>query len=289
MRHGVDADHIAAIDNVVRKLMQEGKRPYAAGLFFALGHSTVVVLATLVVALGTSALQDRFVSIKAAGALIGTCVSAFFLVTIAIVNLAVLRGLWTAFQDLRRGRPCVALDTLPAAQGPLARAFRPLFRMISKSWHMFPLGMLFGLGFDTATEVALLGISATQASQGLPTIAIMIFPALFAGAMALVDTADGTLMVRAYGWAFVDPARKLCYNISVTALSVVVALLIGGFEGLGLLADKLSLTGTFWTAIAAVNDHLQLFGLIIVGLFVLSWIASVLAARWNRGDFIRQA
>jgi high-affinity nickel-transport protein len=284
LRHAVDADHIAAIDNVVRKLMQDGQRPLSVGLFFSLGHSTVVVLATAVVAVSATTLQNQFGTIREAGAVIGTGISAFFLLAIALVNLVILRGVWSSFQHVRGGGRVGAehLDMLLAGRGLLARLLRPLFRIISDSWHMYPLGFLFGLGFDTATEIGLLGISASQASQGLPPFSIMVFPALFTAAMALVDTADGVVMVGAYGWAFVNPIRKLWYNLTITAVSVLVALLIGGVEALGLLAAKFNLSGTIWTAIGALNEDLTSFGAVVIGLFVLTWAASVLIYRWKR-------
>jgi high-affinity nickel-transport protein len=160
-------------------------------------------------------------------------------------------------------------------------------RLIDRSWHMYPLGLMFGLGFDTATEVALLGISATQAAQGLSPFALLLFPALFTAAMTLVDTADGVLMVAAYGWAFVNPLRKLWYNITLTAASVLVAVFIGGIEGLGLLVEKFNLTGPFWNTVTTLNDDFQLFGCLIVGMFVASWIASLLLYRWKRYDELR--
>jgi nickel/cobalt transporter (NiCoT) family protein len=284
LRHAVDADHIAAIDNVVRKLMQEGKRPHSVGFFFALGHSTVVVLATLAIAATATTLQGSFETFRETGGTVGTCVSAVFLLTIAIVNLVILRGVWRSFQRLRQGRRIQAehLDALLAGHGFLARLLRPLFQVISKSWHMYPLGFLFGLGFDTATEIGLLGISATQASQGMSPFAILVFPALFTAGMTLVDTTDGVLMVRAYGWAFINPMRKIWYNLTITAISVVIAVLIGGTEALGLLAAKLDLGGPFWTAVRELNENLGAFGFLVIALFVLSWIVSTLIYRWNR-------
>jgi high-affinity nickel-transport protein len=283
LRHAVDADHIAAIDNVVRKLMQEGRRPHSVGFFFALGHSTVVVLATAAVAVTATTLQSRFAAIREAGSMIGTGVSAFFLLAIALVNLVILRSVWSSFQHVRRGGRLEAehFDLLLAGRGALSKLFAPLFRLIAKSWHMYPLGLLFGLGFDTATEVGLLGISASQASEGLSPSAILVFPALFTAGMALVDTTDGVFMVGAYGWAFVNPIRKLWYNLTITGVSVLVALLIGGIEALGLLATKLNLSGSFWTAIAALNDDIASFGFIVVGLFIVSWIVSAMIYRWS--------
>jgi high-affinity nickel-transport protein len=283
LRHAVDADHIAAIDNVVRKLMQEGRRPHSVGLFFSLGHSTVVVVASVAIAVLATTIQGSFQTFKTTGGAIGTGVSAVFLLSIALVNLVILRGVWRSFQEVRRGRRLGPdqMDTLLAGHGALARLLRPVFRLISKSWHMYPLGLLFGLGFDTATEVGLLGISASQASQGLSPISILVFPALFTAGMTLVDTTDGVFMVRAYGWAFVEPLRKLWYNLTITAASVTIALLIGGIEALGLLAAKLDLDGAFWTSIKGLNEDLGSFGFLVIALFVVSWIVSILLYRWK--------
>jgi high-affinity nickel-transport protein len=283
LRHAVDADHIAAIDNVVRKLMQEGRRPYSVGLFFAFGHSTVVVLASLAVAVLATTLQGSFETFKTTGGTIGTSVSALFLLAIAVVNLVILRDVWRKFQAVRRNHrmPPEQIDALLAGDGALARLLRPVVRIVSRSWHMYPLGFLFGLGFDTATEIGLLGISASQASQGMSPVSILIFPALFTAGMTLVDTTDGVFMVRAYGWAFVEPMRKLWYNLTITAVSVLIAVLIGGTEALGLLAIKLDLDGAFWTAVRDLNEDLGSFGFLVIGVFVVSWIASMLLYRWN--------
>ena len=281
LRHAVDSDHIAAIDNVVRKLMQDGKRPVSAGLFFSLGHSTIVLIASILIAGTTAIFQEDLEAFKSIGGVIGTSVSAAFLLLIALANLMILSGVWKAFKDARAGKPIheESLDLLLSGRGFLARIFRPLFAMVKRSWHMYPLGFLFGLGFDTATEVGLLGISATQAAQGISPWDILVFPALFAAGMVLVDTIDSTLMVGAYGWAFVHPIRKLWYNLTITAASVIVAVLIGGVEALGLIADKLGLEGSFWEAIGDLNNSLSSFGFAVVGIFVLCWGASVIIYR----------
>jgi high-affinity nickel-transport protein len=284
LRHAVDADHIAAIDNVTRKLMQDGQRPVAVGLFFALGHSTVVILAVAAVAVGSAALADSYQGWKDVGELVGTSVSALFLFGIAAANVVILLDVWRSFQQVRLGRPDPALST--AATGPMARLFRPVLRMVGKSWHMVPLGFLFGLGFETATEVTLLGISATQAGQGASVWTIMVFPALFAAGMTLVDTTDGVLMLGAYEWAYVKPLRKLWYNLTITAVSVVVAVLIGGIEALGLIGSRLGFEGGFWDTIGGINDNFNLLGFAIIGLFVVAWAASMLAYRYSGLDDI---
>jgi len=289
LRHAVDADHIAAIDNVTRKLMQEGKRPVAVGFFFSLGHSTVVLLASAGVALAASALQNRLDAFKQVGGIVGTTVSAFFLLVIAIMNIFILAGTFRIFQHVRSGgRYCEEdLDMILARGGLLARVFRPLFKIIRKSWHMYPLGFLFGLGFDTATEVALLGISAAEASKGLPIWSVMVFPVLFTAGMCLVDTTDGILMLGAYGWAFLNPIRKLFYNMTITAVSVVVALVVGGIEALGLMADQFAPAGGFWDMIRKLNDNFGALGYLIIGIFAASWLVSVLVYRAKRfGDIV---
>lgn len=286
LRHAVDADHIAAIDNVTRKLMQEKKRPVAVGFFFSLGHSTVVVLASVAVAITASAMQSRFDHYKEIGGIIGTLVSALFLFAIALMNLIILKSIYSAWRHVRNGGKYVEddFDMLLADRGFLARLFRPLFRLITRSWHMYPLGFLFGLGFDTATEIGLLGIAATQASKGLSPWAIMVFPALFSAGMSLIDTLDGHLMLGAYGWAYLKPIRKIYYNMTITLVSVIVAVVIGGIEALGLIGDQLKLQGPVWDAIGTLNDNFGTLGYIIIGIFVLSWIASVLIYRAKRFD-----
>jgi nickel/cobalt transporter (NiCoT) family protein len=286
LRHAVDADHIAAIDNVVRKLMQEGKRPHSVGFFFALGHSTVVLVATLAVAAAAVVMEGRPGDFRTIGGIVGTGVSALFLLAIAIVNFVIFIRIWRGFQHLRSGGRFEPehFELLLAGRGLLARLFRRLFRVISKSWHMYPLGLLFGLGFDTATEIGLLGISAAQAARGITIGSTLIFPVLFTVGMALVDTTDGVFMVSAYGWAFANPIRKLWYNLTITGISVLVALLIGSIEVLGLLADKLAFEGGMWNSVRLLKDSLGTFGVFVIGLFVLSWIVSAVIYRWNRYD-----
>jgi len=286
LRHAVDADHIAAIDNVTRKLMQEGKRPVAVGFFFSLGHSTIVVLASLAIAVTAMAFKGEFEAIRNVGGVLGTVVSATFLLAIALMNLVILVTIYHTFVRVKAGGRYVEedLDMLLAGRGLLARLLRPLFRMIRRSWQMYPLGFLFGLGFDTASEIGLLGISAAQGTNGMVLWSIMVFPALFAAGMALIDTADGILMLGAYGWAFLKPLRKLYYNMSITFVSVAVALLIGGVETLGLIGSKFELRGPFWSGIGALNGNVGTLGYLIIGIFVGSWILSAAIYRLNGYD-----
>jgi high-affinity nickel-transport protein len=282
LRHAVDADHIATIDNVVRKLMQEGKHPLAVGLFFSLGHSLSIALAVAAIAAATLALQGRFQQFQAVGSIIGTGASAFFLLTIGIINLVILRSVWRNFQRARRGSDGSQqeIDLLLSGTGFMSRILRPLFRMVTASWQMLAVGLLFGLGFDTATEISLFSVAAGQATGGLSFGNVMIFPALFTAAMTLVDTTDSVLMVGAYGWAFLNPIRKLWYNLTITAISVVVALLIGGIEALGLIASKLQLEGSFWDAVSSLSESLGSFGYLVVGIFLASWALSFMIYRW---------
>jgi nickel/cobalt transporter (NiCoT) family protein len=286
LRHAVDADHIAAIDNVTRKLMQDGKRPVAVGFMFSLGHSTIVVVGAAAIAGTALALQHRIDGFRNIGSVIGTLVSSFFLFAIAIVNLIVLGSIYQAFVRVRSGGAYVEedFDLLLGNRGFLSRLFRPMFKMITRSWHMYPLGILFGLGFDTATEIGVLGISAAAASKGLSFWAILVFPALFAAGMSLIDTTDNILMLGAYGWAFVKPIRKLYYNMTITSVSVVVALVVGGIEALGLLAEHFHLQGRFWELVARLNDNFGTLGYFIVALFALSWIISIAVYKWRRFD-----
>jgi high-affinity nickel-transport protein len=233
------------------------------------------VLATAAIAFSAASLQARFQTLRDTGGLIGTAVSATLLLVIALINIVILRKVWSSFQHVRRGGYIKSdhLNMLLVGEGLLARVFGPLFRVVSKSWHMYPLGILFGLGFDTATEIGLLGISASQA-QGMSPLLILIFPALFTAGMTLIDTTDGVFMIGAYGWAFVNPLRKLWYNLTITAVSIGVAALIGGIETLGLISSRLHLTGVFWESINALNDDLAFLGFVIIAFFLLSWVIS---------------
>lgn len=276
LRHAVDADHIAAIDNVTRKLMQDGKRPVSVGFFFAIGHSTVVLIVAAAVAITAAVLETRFENWKEVGGIISTSVSAIFLFLIAAINIVILRGVWRAFNKVRRGEPYSEedLDILLNNRGFISRMLRPMFRLVSNPVWMLPLGFMFGLGFDTATEVSLLGISASQASHGVSIGVVLVFPALFAAGMSLVDTTDGILMLGAYEWAFVRPIRKLYYNLTITLVSVIVAVLIGGIETLGLISDHLGLKGFFWDGIGTLNDNFNNLGFAIIGVFIFAWVAS---------------
>lgn len=288
LRHAVDADHIAAIDNVTRKLMQEDKKPIAVGFFFSLGHSTIVALLTIAIALTAGNIQQNMPQFKEVGGLIGTSVSALFLLFIAALNMVILWDVFKTFQSVKKGGYYNenSLNELLDQRGLLGRFFRPLFKLIDQSWKMYPLGVLFGLGFDTATEVGLLGLSANQASAGLPIWSILIFPALFTAGMCLIDTTDGILMLGAYSWAYVKPIRKLYYNLTITLVSVLVALLVGGIEALGIIGGKLRLQGGFWDFIGEVSENFGAVGYCIVGIFLVSWAVSTIIYRLKKYDEI---
>lgn len=290
LRHAVDADHIAAIDNVTRKLMQDGQRPVTVGFWFAIGHSAIITAAAVTIALTASALS-QFEAFSQIGGMVATIVSALFLFTIAAMNLIILRSVWKTFAHVRAGGAYVEedLDLLLGNRGLLARLFRPMFRLIDRSWHMALLGFLFGLGFDTATEVAILGLSANQAVNGLSIGTVLVLPALFAAGMALIDTLDGVVMLGAYEWAFMKPVRKLYYNITITLISALVAIVIGGIEAMALIGEKFGLTGAPWVAAGKLGENFNSLGFAIIGLFVLCWIASFAIYRWRRFDEIEVA
>ncbi len=281
LRHAVDADHIAAIDNVTRRLMQDGRRPVAVGLFFALGHSAVVVLASVAIALAATGFRTQLDAARTLFGTLGTLASAASLLAVALMNLPALHAAWATFQHAKAGgRDANENGTRgPAGGGILSRLLRPLLATMRRSWHMAPLGLLFGLGFDTATEVGLLGISATQAAGGLPAWSILVFPALFTAAMSLVDTADGILMLGTYGWAASRPIRRTYYNMTITAASIGVALLVAAIEALGLLGDRLALHGGVWDGIGALNDKFGSIGVVIVASLAASWITSAVIYR----------
>src|ERR1700691_5781669 len=223
-------------------------------------------------------------AVREIGGVVGPLVSTFFLFGIAAVNIVVLQSIYRTFTKVRAGQPYVEedLDLLLGNRGLLGRLFRPMFNMIRRSWHMYPLGGLFGLGFDTATEIGGLGISAAEASRGLPLWAIAVFPVLFAAGMSLVDTMDNILMLGAYGWAYIKPIRKLYYNLTITSVSVVVALVVGGIEALGLLGDQLHLQGMFWGFIGRLNSNFGVLGFCIVGIFALAWVVSIAIYKLRR-------
>jgi nickel/cobalt transporter (NiCoT) family protein len=285
LRHAFDADHIAAIDNTTRKFMAEGKRPLSVGFFFSLGHSTVVFLLALLFALGIRSIAGQVESdtstLQNTTGLIGTLVSGSFLYVIGVINLVILVGIVRVFRRMRHGE--FSEDELEAqlnSRGVMNRFYGRFTQSITHPWQMYPLGLLFGLGFDTATEVALLFLAAGAALGGVPWYAILCLPILFAAGMSLLDTIDGAFMNFAYGWAFSRPVRKVYYNITITGLSVAVALMIGTVELLSTLVDKLSLTGGVWDFIATID--LNAVGYLIVALFIVTWAVALAVWRFGR-------
>ncbi len=287
LRHAVDVDHIAAIDNATRKLLYDGRNASSAGFFFSLGHASVVIIMCVAVAVGTHVLQRHMGDMQKVGGLISTLASALFLLLLAIANLLIFASVYKTFRAARRGETLVEqdLELLLHRRGFFARIFRPLFNLISHAWQLFPIGFLFGIGFDTATEIALFGLSSSQAMGGISLPVIMVMPALFTAGMLLIDTLDGIMMVRVYRWALVRPIRKIYYNMTITLLSVVVALLIGGIEIFTLLSDKLS-----WhfhnKIILLLTENFNALGCIVIVLFILSWISSILIYRVKKYDQI---
>ncbi|MGA2680711.1 MAG: HoxN/HupN/NixA family nickel/cobalt transporter [Candidatus Bathyarchaeia archaeon] len=284
LRHGVDADHIAAIDNTTRKLMQEGKRPFTVGMWFSLGHSTVVVALIVGLVVATRAVAANIAALQSTGAVVGTLVSGSFLWIIGFINAVIVIGIYKIFQTLKQGKlNQQELDNLLENRGFMNRFFRPLFKVISKPWQIFPVGVLFGLGFDTASEVALIAISVgIGVSTSIPLYYILILPLLFTCGMVTVDTSDGVAMRLAYGWAFLNPIRKIYYNLTVTVISVLVAWAIGTVELLQVLSSELNLNGAFWSWLNALNFEMIGFG--IIGIFVFSWLLSFGYWRYKKYD-----
>ena len=285
MRHAFDADHIAAIDNTTRKLMTDGQRPLSVGFWFSLGHSSIVFGLCLLLSLGVRALagqvENDASTLQTTTGLIGTLVSGVFLLLIGVINLVVLRGIVKVFRKMRSGEYDEAeLEHHLNNRGLLNRLLRGVTKAVRKGWHMYPVGLLFGLGFDTATEVSLLVLAGGAAAFSLPWYAILTLPILFAAGMSLLDTIDGCFMNFAYGWAFSKPVRKVYYNITITGLSVAVALIIGVIELVSILTEKLDITTGPLAAIAGLD--LNHVGYAIVALFVVTWLVALAVWRYGR-------
>jgi len=285
LRHAFDADHISAIDNTTRKLLQDGRKPVGVGFFFSLGHSTVVLLIAVLLGFAVRALVDSVVKdngqLKSIGGLVGTSVSGLFLILIGLLNLVILLDVVRVYRRMRSGQyDRSSLQHELVAGGVMTRIFGRLFRVIRHSWQMYPIGFLFGLGFDTASEVALLAISAGAAAQGLPFLAVISLPIIFASGMSLMDTADGAFMSKAYAWAFSNPIRKVFYNLTVTSLSVFVALFVGTVEVLQILIQILNLKGGAFDAIGGLSFGIM--GFVIVAAFIVTWVAAFTIFRVRR-------
>ena len=285
MRHAFDADHIAAIDNTTRKLVGEGKRPLSVGFFFSLGHSSVVFMLAILLNFGIRAVgaqvRNRGSLLHGVTSVVGTTVSGTFLYLIAALNLVILAGIIKVFREMRSGEFSDAeLEEQLAKRGLMNRLLGPLNRRVDQPWKMYPIGLLFGLGFDTATEVAFLVLAGTAVISGLPFYAVLSLPFLFAAGMSLLDTADGCFMNFAYDWAFARPVRKVYYNLIITGLSVFVAFFIGTVEILGLVSQQAHLTGTFWAFLAGFNINKA--GFVIAAVFVITWLAALAIWRFGR-------
>ncbi len=283
LRHGVDADHIVAIDNTTRKLIHEGRRPFTVGTWFSLGHSTVVVGLTVLLVLATKIVTQNNSVIQNSGSVIGAAVSGVFLFLIGAVNALIVVGVYRVFQNLRRGGFDESkLNDLLENRGFLNRYFKGLFRIVQRPWQIYPIGLLFGLGFDTASEILFfaLAVSFGVASSGIWTV--LILPVMFTLGMVLVDTTDGVTMCVAYGWAFVKPLRKIYYNLTITIISVLVAFVIGGAEILQVLSGELNLQGPFWSWLAGLNFETIGYG--IIGIFVVSWLSAMALWKYKRYD-----
>jgi len=285
MRHAFDADHIAAIDNTTRKLVGEGRRPLSVGFFFSLGHSSVVFALALVLNFGVHALDSQVRNggsvLHGVTSVVGTTVSGTFLYLIAALNLIILAGIVKVFMQMRSGQfSDVELEAQLAKRGLMNRLLGPLNRRVDQPWKMYPIGVLFGLGFDTATEVAFLVLAGTAVISGLPLIAVLSLPFLFAAGMSLFDTADGCFMNFAYDWAFARPVRKVYYNLIITGLSVFVAFFIGTVEILGLVGQQAHLNGTFWAFLAGFNINKA--GFVIAAVFLITWLAALAIWRYGR-------
>ncbi|HUJ34324.1 MAG TPA: HoxN/HupN/NixA family nickel/cobalt transporter [Solirubrobacteraceae bacterium] len=285
LRHAFDADHIAAIDNTTRKLMSEGKRPLSVGFWFSLGHSSIVFALALLISVGVRALdgpvKNDNSNLHQVTNSVGTLVSGTFLYAIAAINVAILVGIIKVFREMRAGRyDEEQLEEQLQKRGLMNRFLGRLTRAVTKPAQMYPLGMLFGLGFDTATEVALLILAGGAAGAGLPWYAILCLPVLFAAGMSLMDSIDGSFMNFAYGWAFSKPVRKVFYNLTITGLSVAVAVVIGTIELGGLVASELNLTGSFWKWFENIN--INVLGFVIVGMLVATWAIALSVWRYGR-------
>jgi len=275
LRHGVDADHIAAIDNTTRKLMQEGKRPLTVGTWFSLGHSTIVVGLIVALVISTRAIVSSVPTLQNLGSIIGTAVSGTFLWLIGLVNIIIVLGIYRIFKQLRQGNLDQAkLENLLNERGFLNRYFKGLFKIVKKPWQIYPIGVLFGLGFDTASEVALIAISVgIGVTSSVPIWMILVLPFMFTCGMVLVDTADSVAMNLAYGWAFLKPIRKVYYNLTITIISVLVAFVIGSVELLQVMSGELNLSGPFWLWLSSLDFETLGFG--IIAIFAISWVISV--------------
>lgn len=281
LRHAVDADHIAAIDNTTRKLMQEGKKPVAVGFFFSLGHSTIVVILALLIVISTSFVTKDLPELRNVGVVIGTLISSIFLLTIGIINFFIFIDVFKMWRKIISGE-MISSNDHGNKGGVVFRILSPFLKTVSSSWHMYVIGFLFGLGFDTASEVALLSISFATTTSGIPLFSIVLLPLAFAAGMSLVDTIDGILMLGAYGWAYIKPIRKVYYNMHITFISVCIALFVGSIEAMQVIFSQLKLHGFFIDFVGKID--FGNLGYIIISVFILSWIFSIGLYRFKKYD-----
>jgi high-affinity nickel-transport protein len=283
LRHGFDADHIAAIDNTTRKLLQQDQRPLTVGTWFSLGHSTIVTGLLVTLVLATDFIARNINNFASIGQVLGTLVSGVFLCLIGLINLVISLGLYRIFKQLRQGKLDHAeLEDQLNKRGFMNRFFHRIFRIVNRPWQIYPVGVLFGLGFDTATEVAFLALGVGVATQlhHPPLWTILILPIMFTCGMVLSDTTDGISMRYAYGWAFLKPVRKIYYNLTITIVSVLVAFLIGGVEFLQVISGELGWNAPFWHWLQ--NLDFETFGVIIVGVFLVTWVAAMAFYRYKK-------
>ena len=283
LRHAVDADHIAAIDNTTRKLMNDGKKPLGVGFFFSLGHSTVVFILTLGLAAASHTFGVFLHRVDASASILGTLVSAIFLYLIALLNLIILRDIYHVFQEMRRTGLThdkkIEMESILLKRGLMNRLLGPAYHAIRASWQMYPVGFLFGLGFDTPSEMAILGMAVFATGKSVPLVVIFVLPLLFSTGMILVDTLDGVLMQSAYSWAFLHPIRKIYYNLSITTISVLIAFGVGTVEALQILGNELSLKGVFWSFLDRMD--FGTLGYMIIGILVVSWVVAIAFYKWK--------
>ncbi len=286
LRHAVDADHIAAIDNTTRKLMQEGKQPVSVGFFFSLGHATIVIILSVLLAISTTFVTSNLPAIAETGGLVGASISGLFLLVIGIINFIVFIDIVKTWRKVIKnpGKKGISIKQHLYTKGILTRLLKPFLKTVSKSWHMYFVGFLFGLGFDTATEVGLLSIAAATGVSGMPMGTILLLPLAFTAGMCLIDTIDGVLMLGAYGWAYIKPIRKLYYNMTITAISVIVAFFIGSIETMQVIFSQFKLQGKPFDVIN--NIAFGNLGYIIIGIFVACWLLSLIIYKVKNYDLI---
>jgi high-affinity nickel-transport protein len=278
LRHAVDADHIAAIDNTTRKLLQQGKRPVTTGMWFSLGHSVIVIALTAALVIATKAVTNSVPAFESGGAIFGTTLAGAFLIVLGLVNVLIVLDVYKQFRGLKEGRLTASQLDEQQKKGFMNKTFGRLFKIVNEPWQIFPVGILFGLGFDTATQIALIAISIAVAGS-VPFFYILIMPLLFTAGMVTIDTSDGISMRCAYGWAFLKPIRKVFYNLTITVISVLVAFVIGGIELIQVMAQEMGWTTGLWGVFA--NLDFETMGYFIIGTFLIAWLVAMAVYRYK--------